>query len=246
MNLLTKLLGLVFCLTALRLAPLAAAETLTNLPLILTGSDPRTLAVGDFNGDGKADLAYLDGGSPSLLHILLGNGDSTFQHGSDIVLPFGIGGAITVADVNNDGHLDLLIGGGNQFQAELAVLLGQGNGVFSAPIISQFASNTLFFADIPFTFGVADFNGDGAADLIVTDPLNQVIYSLLGNNTGSFTLKSTFGNSGAPGQVLTADFNGDGHPDFLVHNGLGANVTSISARVTVRFNPVSHTPALIT
>ena len=205
MCLLPKGRRLGVCLLALlaisSLSPFAAAEKLQNLPLILTGSDPRTLAVGDFNGDGKTDLAYLDGGSPSLLHILLGHGDGTFQHGSDIVLPFGIGGEITIADINNDGHLDLLIGGGNQFQAELAVLLGQGNGAFSAPIVSQFATNTALFADIPFTFGVADFNGDGAADLIVTDPLNQVIYSLLGNNTGSFTLKSTFGNSGAPGQV---------------------------------------------
>ena len=246
MRLLTKGPRLRVCLLALlaicSISPFAAAERLQNPPLILTGSDPRTLAVGDFNGDGKADLAYLDGGSPSLLHILLGNGDGTFQHGSDIVLPFGIGGEITVADVNNDGHLDLLIGGGNQFQAELAVLLGQGNGAFSAPIISQFASNTALFADIPFTFGVADFNGDGAADLIVTDPLNQVIYSLLGDNTGSFTLKSTFGNSGAPGQVLTADFNGDGHPDFMVHNGLGADVTVYLGLGDGTFQPgVSYT-----
>ncbi len=229
-------------LAILSLAASAGAETLQSPPLILTGSDPRTLAVGDFNGDGKQDLAYLDGSSPSLLHILLGNGDGTFQHGSDIVLPLGIGGAITVADVNNDGHQDLLIGGGNQFQAEVAALLGQGNGAFSAPIISQFASTIGSFSDIPFNFGVADFDGDGAADLIVTDPQNGLIYSLLGNNTGSFVLKSTSFNGGAPGQVLTADFNGDGHPDFLVHSVAGADVTVYLGLGDGTFQPgVSYT-----
>lgn len=206
-------------------APFLFGEQLQNPPLVLTGSDPRTASVGDFNGDGKPDLAYLDGASPSLLHILLGNGDATFQHGSDIVLPPGIGGAITIADVNGDGHDDILIGGGNQFQAELAVLLGQGNGAFSTPIISQFATTFTSFADLPFRFGVADFNGDGAADLIVTDPLNQLIWVLLGDNTGSFKLKTTLGNSSAPVLVLTNDFNGDGHPDFLVRGGLGNDVT---------------------
>jgi Bacterial Ig-like domain (group 3)/FG-GAP-like repeat len=246
MHLLAKGPRLDVCLLVLlaivSLAASAGAERLQSPPLILTGSDPRTLAVGDFNADGKQDLAYLDGSSPSLLHILLGNGDGTFQHGSDIVLPLGIGGAITIADVNNDGHQDLLIGGGNQFQAEVAVLLGQGNGSFSAPIISQFASNTASFADIPFTFGVADFNGDGAADLIVTDPQNGLIYCLLGNNTGSFVLKSTFGDGGGPGQVLTADFNGDGHPDFLVQDRLGADVAVFLGLGDGTFQPgVSYT-----
>ena len=246
MCLLTKGPRLDVCLFALfaifLLAASAGAERLQTPPLILTGSDPRNLAVGDFNGDGKQDLAYLDGSSPSLLHVLLGNGDGTFQHGSDTVLPLGIGGAITVADVNNDGHQDLLIGGGNQFQAEVAVLLGQGNGNFSAPTVSPFGGNTASFADIPFTFGVADFNGDGAADLIVTDPLNQLIYSLLGNNTGSFTLKSTLFNGGGPAQVLTADFNGDGHPDFLVHSVGGADATVYLGLGDGTFQPgVSYT-----
>jgi hypothetical protein len=173
---------------------------------------------------------------------LLGNGDGTFQHGSDIVLPLGIGGAITVADVNNDGHPDLLIGGGNQFQAEVAVLLGQGNGAFSAPIISQFATSIGSFSNIPFTFGVADLNGDGAADLIVTDPQNELIYSLLGNNTGSFVLKSTIGHSGSPAQVLMGDFNGDGHPDFLIHDFAGADVAVFLGLGDGTFQPgVSYT-----
>ncbi len=246
MRLLTKGPRLDVCLLALlaifSLAASARAERLQSPPLILTGSDPVTLAAGDFNGDGKQDVAYLDGSSPSLLHILLGNGDGTFQHGSDIVLPLGVGGAITVADVNNDGHQDLLIGGGSQFQAELAVLLGQGNGNFAAPIVSQFGGNTASFANIPFIFGVADFNGDGAADVIVTDPQNGVIYSLLGDNTGSFVLKSTFGNSGAPAEVFTGDFNGDGHPDFLVHSFAAANVTVYLGLGDGTFQPgVSYT-----
>ena len=237
-------LGLCFLIYFITYVPASrlAAETLKNPPLVFTGSDPRDMNVGDFNGDGKQDIAYLDGQFPSALHILLGNGDGTFQHGQSIPLPQGIGGSITIADVNADGHPDILIGGGNQFQPELAVFLGVGDGTFSAPIISQFGATFTSFAFINFRFGVADFNGDGSPDLAVTDGGNQLIFILLGDKTGSFTLKSTISNSSAPVQVITGDFNGDGHPDFLARGVLGQNVSVYLGNGDGTFQPgVSYT-----
>lgn len=209
----------------MQLVPVLSAETLKNPRVIWTGSNPSSFNVGDFNGDGKLDIAYLDGGNPSSLHILLGNGDGTFSHGQDIQLPQGIREQITVADVNNDGRLDLLIGGGTAFEVQIGVLLGAGDGTFGPVIVSQFTPSTSGFADINRTFGVADFNGDGAVDLAVADPQNDEIYVLLGDNTGSFTLKTTIFNGGGPGTILTGDFNGDGHPDFLTEDILGADAT---------------------
>jgi hypothetical protein len=213
------------------------AETLKNPRMVFTGSNPRDINTADFNGDGKQDLAYLDGQFPSTLHILLGNGDNTFQHGQDAPLPQGINGVITIADVNGDGHPDILIGGGNQFAAELVTFLGVGDGTFSAPIVSQFATTSTQFAFNSFRFGVADFNGDGAPDLIVTDSGNELIFVLLGDKSGSFTLKQTIFDSSAPVQVITGDFNGDGHPDFLVRGGLGADVSVFIGNGDGTFQP---------
>ncbi len=200
------------------------AQTFKNPKMISTATDPTTISEGDFNADGKPDLVYLDGGSPVVLHVLLGNGDGTFQHGQDIQLPSGIGGRITVADVNKDGKLDLVLGGGGP-QGQVGVLLGNGDGTFQPLIVSQFPAAGSNFATIGSFIGVADFNGDGAVDLAAADTLNDAVYILLGNNSGSFTLKSTLFNGSGPTNVFTGDFNGDGHPDILVQGVYGADAT---------------------
>jgi len=200
------------------------AQTFKNPRMILTSSDPSTVSQGDLNGDGKPDLAYLDGGSPHFVHILLGNGDWTFQHGQDIQLPSGVGGTITIADVNKDGVPDLVLGGDGP-QALICVLLGNGDGTFQSPIVTQFAPAGDAFADIGSVIGVADFNGDGAVDLAAADAQNDVVYILLGDNTGSFTLKVALPNGSGPTKVLTGDFNGDGHLDIIVQGVFGADAT---------------------
>lgn len=205
------LLALFVALTALLGALPLAAQTFKNPTMIFTGTDPTTVSQGDLNGDGKPDLVYLDGTGPFVLHVLIGNGDGTFQRGQNIPLPVGVGGTITIADVNNDGKPDLVLGGGGlQGQAEIGVLLGNGDGTFQALIVSQFTINGSNDADIGSVIGVADFNGDGVVDLAASDALNGAIYILLGDNAGSFTLKTTLFNGSTPANVLTADLNGSG------------------------------------
>jgi hypothetical protein len=201
-----------------------AAQTFKNPTFFSTATDPTTISQADFNGDGKIDLAYLDGTGPFVLHILLGNGDGTFQRGQNIPLPIGIGGTITIADVNKDGRPDLVLGGASP-EGQIAVLLGNGDGTFAAPLISQLTPSGPDHATINSVIGVADFNGDGAVDLAASDELNNAVYILLGNNSGSFTLKTSLFNGSTPAKVLTADLNGDGHIDLVVQGVLGADAT---------------------
>jgi hypothetical protein len=220
-GLLFSRVGIVILIAILGSATFLDAEIFTNPRFLQTGSNPIALAQGDLNGDGAPDLIYADGGSSPMLHVLLGNGDGAFQHGQDIPLPAG-GGLLAVDDLNGDGKLDLIMGVGGP-QPQVGVMLGNGNGTFQSPVLTPLPANASTYAFLA-GCGVADFNGDGANDLIVTDELDNSLYVLLGNTTGAFTVKSTVQQFSGPTTVFVADFNGDGHQDFLVFDRLSADV----------------------
>src|SRR6266699_270096 len=177
---------------------------------------PSGVAVGDFNGDGKLDLAVSNYGDNSL-SVLLGNGDGTFQ--APHTTPVGTNPAqVAVGDFNGDGKLDVAVSsvGSNT----VSVLLGNGDGTFLPPLITPVGAN-------PWYFAVGDFNGDGKLDLAVADygcpldcnssPSNTVTVLLgLGNGTFQPAPSLTVGNG--PAGVAVGDFNGDGRQDLAVAN----------------------------
>ena len=184
-----------------------------------------TMAAGDFNNDGKIDLAVIDFSAD--LSILLGNGDGTFQSPQSQSLGLIYEGAmpLVVGDFNKDGKLDLAFAAPNPpGLGPTFVLLGNGDGTFQVNKIVPFTFESLVMT------AAADVNGDGNLDLVMfdtyTDQVN-VYDSLLwsyGNGDGTFGptgggIGTNFvGFSGA----LMADVNGDGIPD-LVFEGSTAN-----------------------
>src|SRR5215469_13626756 len=88
--------------------------------LFPTGSNPAAIAVGDFNGDGKADLVVVNS-SANTVSVLLGNGDGTFSAKNDFATgttPVGV----AVGDLNGDGKLDIATANANS--NSISVLLG--------------------------------------------------------------------------------------------------------------------------
>ncbi|PYN06158.1 MAG: VCBS repeat-containing protein, partial [Candidatus Rokuibacteriota bacterium] len=165
------------------------------------------IAVGDFNGDGKLDLAAASPES-NTVSVLLGNGDGTFQPAVDSP---GRGTPIAVGDFNGDGALDLALATNSQSNT-VSVLLGKGDGTFQSPL-------TLGVGSGPYSAAVGDFNGDGKLDLAVSNSYTATVSILLGNGDGTFLDTPNFpaGNT-MPTSVAVGDFNGDGKQDVAVAN----------------------------
>jgi Bacterial Ig-like domain (group 3)/FG-GAP-like repeat len=179
----------------------SASFSVSDIDTGLSLSGP--VAVGDFNSDGKPDL--LVGVYPPLgIHLLIGNGDGTFNAPSLIPSSFGLCCGLAAADVNGDRKLDIIFNGG--------VLLGNGNGTFQAPIRS-------FSVASPRNPIVVDFNRDGKPDLAFADQGGGITV-LLGNGDGTFGAAKNFPIVGGveANELLAADFNHDGIPDLAASN----------------------------
>jgi uncharacterized repeat protein (TIGR01451 family) len=171
-----------------------------------TGSGTYALATGDFNRDGKPDVAVVNQYS-NTVSILLGNGDGTlapavnYNVGND---PF----SIAVVDLNNDGKPDLAVV--NYYSNGLSILLGNGDGTFGA------ARNYFNLSTYPGTVAVGDFNGDGNADLVVGNGTyyDNKVSVFLGNGNGTLQAPIRYAAGYGPYSIVVADFNGDGKADF--------------------------------
>ena len=179
------------------------------------GTTPQSVAVGDFNGDGKQDLIVANSGSDSVTRYT-GTGAGTFSASVN----YSVGTwpmVVAVGDFNNDGKDDAVTA--NYTTNNVSVLIGSGSGAFAAAV--NYAVGTA-----PYAVGVGDFNGDGKLDIAAANGNSANISVLLGTGTGTFGAATNFTTGTTPNSITVGDFNGDGKQDIAVANR-GSNTVSI-------------------
>ena len=207
-------------------------------PVINVGSLPYSIAIGDFNSDGKQDLATTNYSFNSV-SIRFGNGLGGFSGNTNI--PVGTNPqSIAISDFNNDGKQDIAVS--NFISSNVSVLLGDGSGGFIPAI-------NVNVGPYPYAVAIGDFNGDGKQDLATVSYSSNDVSIRLGDGTGNFSVAANVSTGNGPRSLAIGDFNGDGKSDIATANylensvsirlGNGSGGFSGTTNITVGTNPHS-------
>jgi hypothetical protein len=177
------------------------------------GRDPRVVAIGDLNGDGKLDLAVANFGTYDV-SVLLNVGNGKFGAAVSNHADTNTTG-VAISDLNGDGKLDLAASNSNGL--DVSVLLGNGNGTFVAPMNYPVGNDPRFVV-------IGDLNGDGKADLAVPNRLDNTVSVLLNKGNGTFAAAVNYKVDAQPSSVAFGDFNGDGKLDMAVTAPVGGGM----------------------
>jgi hypothetical protein len=178
------------------------------------GTNPTAVAVGDFNGDGKLDLAVVNSGDPNpgddgSVSILLGNGDGTFQIATHFAAGKNCTGIIA-GDFDRNGKDDLAVlrpgDGSVTNDGDVTIFMSNGDGTFG--------QGQIIPGKDPRAIVTADFNGDQRLDLAFVALDDQSINVLLGNGDGTFQSPVAYHASTATLAIAVTDVDQDGKIDL--------------------------------
>jgi hypothetical protein len=198
----------------LNTTPRPASNLFASPTKVKVAGDPSTEVSAALTGNGISDLVVLNKQN-STVSILLGNGDGTFQ-AAHTYTGINYPRTVAVADVNGDGHPDIVIGGEN---GDVDVMLGNGDGTFKAPIKTNIDPNggNIIVA-------TADLTGDGDQDIIAADRSDGLLGIVLNNGNGVFAPPRLYSVGNHPSSIAVGNL-GNGHADILVANEYAATVS---------------------
>jgi hypothetical protein len=189
------------------------------------------IATGDFNGDGHADLAVVDAfSSPAGVRLYLGDGTGQFSSPSIISTDVHQPASVVTADLNADGHADLIVPCGDT----MLLFLGAGNGTFAAPTVITYPNSGN--GDGAIHAAATDFNHDGHMDVVSTSgtfPGGVTVF--LGDGSGTTFSRNQFKMPLDPANpifVAAADLDGDGNADLVTADQFGC--TPYGSNLAVR------------
>ncbi|MBZ5535409.1 MAG: FG-GAP-like repeat-containing protein [Acidobacteriia bacterium] len=191
-----------------------------------------SFAAGDFNGDGKSDLASISYGDYHI-QVQLGNGDGSFPYPTDYSGLINYPTYIATGDINGDGKVDLVAGNSQ----EIIVFIGTGDGRFNTIRKSQIG-----FGPYGTSVATGDFNGDGKLDLVSRNDSSNTVKIALGDGTGLFTLGGSFSVGGNPAYVAVGDFNDDGILDLITANKGSKDLSILIGKGDGTFQPAISIP----
>lgn len=208
----------------------------------LTGNTPYSSFIADFDGDGRPDIAIVDGGYPSNLLIFRNNG-LTNQISFDAPVSFFTGNApygIAVGDIDGDGKLDIVVTN-SAVVSTVAIYKNvstPGNINFAVPLQA-------FTGSTPFAVAIADLDGDGKPDIVVGN-FNSSSISIFRNTSSngniSVNTEVVLATAANPSSLELADIDGDGKTDIIVGNS-GADPVNVFRNMSnpgvLLFTPVS-------
>ncbi len=187
---------------------------------VQAGCQPFSVDIGDFNRDGKLDLAIANRAS-NFGSILLGRGDGTFDSPISLDSEEGSGAFVIVGDFDGDGDDDVAFRQ-QQSTSVVSVYLSHGDGTFEP-------ATNFPVGDYPYSAVLRDFNGDGKLDLATANMFSFDVSILLGRGDGTFGPEARFPAGMFPQYIAAGDFDADGTEDLAV-TGLRNTVTILLGR----------------
>jgi hypothetical protein len=189
---------------------------------------PSKVVAGDFNGDGRPDMAVSSGApgaTTGTVSVFFGRGDRTFESRKDYStgrIPVDL---LTV-DLNGDGHPDLLTT--NYESGTVSVLINDGSGAFQAAVDYPVGG-------LPPSMMAGDINEDGRPDIVVASYTDSTLSVRLGTGDGTLQPRVTYPLVGNPVLVALGDFDGDGHLDLATH--VAGNIVVLPGNGNGTFRP---------
>lgn len=207
-----------------------------QVPFVVSSAAASILTVGDFDGNGNADLAGVRASATQTsISILLGHGDGTFQSAASVFLNPSRPSALANGDIDGDDLPDLVIT--DQFNSTVSVARGFGDGTFAAlPSIAV--------GRFPRALAMGDFNRDGRLDLTTANQGGDSVSILLSRGHGRFEVAPAYSTGACcPSSLVVGDFDGDGHVDLVDSNFPDKTISLLKGLGNRRFQPAASMPA---